>query len=167
MSRWLVRTAPRRWRYRTLTKSADRRRSVCSACRESISRWPWQIRSFRSPSVRPLSASSSAFLPVTRHAPICPTFGAARKTERGAAPSPGSFRRATETPPAHDGEEIEIAGADTQVAESGEEYAPGGQRSLQATRHCTAVGRRCAVFANEDIRKKKHSPRLISTRACQ
>jgi hypothetical protein len=38
-------------------------------------------------------------LPVTRHAPICPTFVAARKTERGAAPSPGPFRQATTTGP--------------------------------------------------------------------
>lgn len=75
-----------------LTKSADTRRSVCSACRELIPRGLWQIRSFRSPSVQPVSASSSAFLPVTRRAPICPTFVAARKTERGAAPSPGPFR---------------------------------------------------------------------------
>jgi hypothetical protein len=99
----------RRRCYRTLTKSADRRRSVCSACRELISRGPWQIRSFRSPSVQPVSASSSAFLPVMRHAPICPTFVAARKTERGAP-----------------------------IIELG--YG--------------AVGRRCAVFARADIRKR-------------
>jgi hypothetical protein len=62
-------------------------------------------------------------LPVTRHAPICPTFVAARKTERGAL-SRGSFRQATTT----------------------------GGRLVIEVRY-GAVGRRCAVFAKEDIRK--------------
>jgi hypothetical protein len=119
----------RRRRYRTLTKSADARRSVCPACRELITSGPWQIRSFRLPSVQPFSASSSAFLPVTRHGPICPTFVAARKTERGAPPPPGPFRQATTTGPCC------------------------GRRLVIELRYGT-VGRRCAVFAKENIRKR-------------
>jgi hypothetical protein len=63
-------------------------------------------------------------LPVTRHAPICPTFVAARKTERGAL-SPGSFRQATTT-----------------------------RRRLVIELRYGVIGRRCAVFAKEDIRKR-------------